>query len=153
MIKIILFSIILLLITNCTLNKVVKHHGVYFLEKKSQKLTINVANSNDIQNLLGPPSTKSGFDKDLWIYIERSTSSSKLLKLGKKDLLINNILIVELDSRGVLLNKIFLDKDQMNDVNFTDEITQMSLTKRSFVYGFLNSFRQKINDPLGKKRN
>ena len=140
-------------IANCTLNKVIKHHGVHFLEKKSKKLVINETNSNDVQKLLGPPSTKSDFDGNLWIYIERTTSSSKLLKLGKKDLITNNILIVELDSKGILSKKIFLNKDQMNNIKFSKELTEMNYTQKSFIYSFFNSMRQKINDPLGKKRN
>jgi outer membrane protein assembly factor BamE (lipoprotein component of BamABCDE complex) len=140
-------------IANCTLNKVIKHHGVHFLEKKSKKLVINKTNSNDVQKLLGPPSTKSDFDGNLWIYIERTTSSSKLLKLGKKDLITNNILIVELDSKGILSKKIFLNKDQMNNIKFSKELTEMNYTQKSFIYSFFNSMRQKINDPLGKKRN
>jgi outer membrane protein assembly factor BamE (lipoprotein component of BamABCDE complex) len=106
-----------------------------------------------VQKLLGPPSTKSDFDGNLWIYIERTTSSSKLLKLGKKDLITNNILIVELDSKGILSKKIFLNKDQMNNIKFSKELTEMNYTQKSFIYSFFNSMRQKINDPLGKKRN
>ena len=140
-------------IANCTLNKFIKHHGGHFLEKKSKKLVINKTNSNDVQKLLGPPSTKSDFDGNLWIYIERTTSSSKLLKLGKKDLITNNILIVELDSKGILSKKIFLNKDQMNNIKFSKELTKMNYTQKSFIYSFFNSMRQKINDPLGKKRN
>ena len=151
--KIILSFFILVFITNCTFNKVIKHHGVHFLEKKSKKIIINKTNSNDIQELLGPPSTKSDFDINLWIYIERSTSSSKLLKLGKRDLITNNVLIVELDSKGILSNKIFLNKDQMKDIKFSKELTKMNYTQRSFIYSFFNSMRQKINDPLGSKRN
>ena len=145
--------IILLFISNCSLNKVVKHHGVNSLDIKKDKLTINVSNSNDIEKLLGPPSTKGIFDNDLWIYIERKTSSSRLLRLGKKDLLVSNVLIIEIDNRGFLSNKIFLKKEQMNDLKFDADMTSMNMTKRSFVYSFLNSMRQKINDPLGNKRN
>jgi outer membrane protein assembly factor BamE (lipoprotein component of BamABCDE complex) len=151
--KYILYFIILLFIANCSFNKVNNHHGVHNLEKKSKKLLINKANSNDIRELLGPPSTKGGFNKDLWIYIERTTSSSKLLKMGKKTLLENNVLIVEFDNTGILSNKVFLDKKQMNNLEFTKQTTKMNYTKRSFIYNFLNSMRQKINDPLGKKRN
>ena len=131
----------------------IKHHGVNALDKKKDKLTVNISNSNDIEKLLGPPSTKGIFDKDLWIYIERKTSSSRLLRLGKKDLLVSNVLIIEIDNRGFLSNKIFLKKEQMNDLKFDADMTSMNMTKRSFVYSFLNSMRQKINDPLGNKRN
>ena len=141
-----------LIISNCTLNKVIKHHGVHFLEKKHAKLAINVSNRNDIIKLLGPPSTSSTFDKDLWIYIERNTSSSKISKLGKKTLLTNNVLLLELNNRGLLVNKIFLNKENMQNIKFSEDFTRMSRSQKSFVYDFLNSVRQKMNDPLGKKR-
>ena len=79
---------------SCSLNKVVQHHGVHNLEKKQSKLKINYTNKNDIIQIIGPPSTKSTFDNDVFIYIERKTSSSKLTKLGKKELLTNNVLIL-----------------------------------------------------------
>jgi len=141
-----------LLIANCTLNKVIKHHGVHFLEKKHTKLAINVSNRNDIIKLLGPPSTSSTFDKDLWIYIERNTSSSRVSKLGKKILLTNNVLLLELNSRGLLVDKIFLNKENMQNLKFSEDFTRMSRSQKSFVYEFLFSVRQKMNDPLGKKR-
>jgi outer membrane protein assembly factor BamE (lipoprotein component of BamABCDE complex) len=147
-----LFIIILLFFSNCSLNKVINHHGVNALEIKKEKLIINKSNSNDVEKLLGPPSTKGAFDENLWIFIERKTSSSKLTKLGKRTLISNNILIVELDTKGILINKIFLNKEQINDMNFSSQITQMNYTKRSFIYNFLSSMRQKINDPLGKKK-
>ena len=46
---------------------------MHFLNKKHEKLIINKSNKNDIIQLLGSPSTKSAFDNDLWIYIERET--------------------------------------------------------------------------------
>jgi len=101
---------------------------------------------------LGPPSTKSNFDEDLWIYIERTVTTSRIIKLGKKKLLINNVLILELDERGLLTDKIFLNKEDMSEVNFSKDITALNADKKSFVYNFLNSVRQKMNDPLNKKK-
>ena len=138
--------------SNCTLNKVVQHHGVHNLEKKQLKLKINTSNKNDITKIIGPPSTKSTFDNDVYIYIERKTSSSRLTKLGKKKLLTNNILILEIDSKGVLVSKKFYDKKSMQKVKFEENITNTDYSKRSFVFNFLSSLRQKIDDPLGKKR-
>ena len=146
-----LFSIIIFFfITNCTLNKVVKHHGVHSLDKKQNKLTIYTTNKNEIISLLGSPSTTSTFDNQMWIYIERNTSSSRLIKLGKKKLLTNNILILELDNKGILVKKNFLTKKDMLKINFSKDSTDMTLLKRSFVYDFLSSVRQKLNDPLNK---
>ena len=140
-------------ISNCSLNKVIKHHGVHYLDIKEKQLIINQTNKNDILKILGPPSTKGMFDNNVYIYIERKTSSSKLRKLGKKKLLTNNVLIVEIDNKGILVSKEFLNKEKINNINFSESTTDKNYSKRSFVYGFLSSMRQKINDPLGKKRN
>ena len=150
--KIFNLIVLFLFISSCTLNKVIKHHGVHFLEKKSEKLVIGKTNKNDIFELLGPPSTKGSFDEELWIYMEIQTSSSKLSKLGKKKLLKNNILLLDIDNKGILSKSIFIDKDKMNEIKFTEDTTQMSYSKNSFIYEFLYSVRQKINDPLGKRK-
>jgi len=137
-------------ITNCTLNKVVKHHGVHFLEKKQQEIFINKTNKNDIIKLLGPPSNISTFNEGLWFYIERASSSSKLTKLGEKELLINNVLVLELNSRGILNEKIFLNKDDMQEIAFTNYKTNTNISQRqTLIYDFLSSLRQKINSPIG----
>ena len=151
--KIYLIILSLLFISNCSLNKVIKHHGVHYLDIKEKQLVINQTNKNDIFKILGPPSTKGMFDNNVYIYIERKTSSSKLRKLGKQKLLINNVLIVEIDNKGILVSKEFLNKEKINKINFSESTTDKNYSKRSFVYGFLSSMRQKINDPLGKKRN
>ena len=148
--KILLLSFIFL--ASCSLNKVVLHHGVHNLKEKQSKLKINYTNKNDIIKLIGPPSTKSTFDNDVYIYIERKTSSSKLIKLGKKKLLTNNVLVLELDKSGILLSKKFYNKDDMNDINFDENETSINYSKKSFIYNFLSSVRKKIDDPLGKKR-
>jgi outer membrane protein assembly factor BamE (lipoprotein component of BamABCDE complex) len=149
--KYLIIFITFFFIANCTINKVIKHHGVHFLEKKHTKLELKTSNKNDILKLLGPPSTKSNFDEDLWIYIEKNTSSTKFLKLGKKKLITNNVLLLELDNKGLLVNKIFLNKENMQELKFSDNFTKMSLSKKSFIYDFLSSVRKKMNDPLGKK--
>ena len=151
----ILLLIIFLLIVNCKINKVVDSHGVHFLGKKQQSLTVNKSNKNDIIVLLGPPSTKSKFDNDLWIYIERKKTRTTLLKFGKKKIFINNVLLLEIDNKGLLAKKEFLDINDMKEIKFIDDVTDISYSKKSFVYDFLSSMRQKINDPLGvraKKR-
>ena len=144
--------IIFILISNCSLKKVVKHHGVHNLEKKQTKLKVNQSNKNDIINLIGPPSTKSKFDNDLYIYIERKTSTSKLRKLGKKVLLENNVLILDIDSRGILIAKQFYNKEDMNKILFDKNLTIADHSKRSFIYNFFYTLRQRIDDPRGMKR-
>ena len=148
--KLLIISFIIL--TNCSLNKVVHHHGVHNLEKKQTKLKVNYTNKNDIVKLIGPPSTKSTFDNDIYIYIERKTSSSKLTKLGKRKLLTNNVLVLEINNNGLLLSKKFYNKDDMNQIDFDESVTDINYSKKSFIYNFLSSLRQMVDDPLGKKR-
>jgi len=142
----------LFILASCSLNKVVMHHGVHNLDKKQAKLRINYTNINEITKLIGPPSTKSTFDNDIFIYIERKTSSSKLTKLGKRKLIINDVLVLEIDERGILYSKTFYNKDDMKNLSFDKSATGTDYEKRSFVVNFLSSVRQKIDDPLGKKR-
>jgi outer membrane protein assembly factor BamE (lipoprotein component of BamABCDE complex) len=142
----------LLFFASCSLDKVIQHHGVHNLDKKQAKLKVNYTNKNDIIKLIGPPSTKSTFDNDIYIYIERKTSSSKITKLGKKKLLRNNVLVLEVDSTGVLMSKKFYNKNDMKKINFDESKTGINYSKKSFIFNVLSSLRQKIDDPLGKKR-
>ena len=148
--KIILLS--LLLLASCSLEKKILHHGVHNLEKKQEKLKINETNSNEILNIIGPPSTISSFNNDLYFYIEKKTSSSKITSLGSKELIINNVLILELDNKGILLSKKFYNKEDMDKLEIDETITKLNISKKSFIETFLSSLLQKIDDPLGKKR-
>ena len=141
-----------LFITNCSLNKVVKKHGIRNLEIKQEKLNVNQSNINDITKLLGPPSTKSNFDNDIWIFIEREITHEKILKLGKEKLITNNVLVLEIDNKGMLIKKDFYDINKMNDIKLSSLKTENKYSKRSFVFDFLSSMRQKINDPLKKRK-
>ena len=122
------------------------------LEKKQEKLTLNITNRNDIIKILGPPSTKSSFDNDVWIYIERKTTTNHLFKLAREKIIVNNVLVLEIDNFGLLVNKEFYNKDKMNDLNFSEDYTKSMISNKSFVYDFLSSMRQKLNDPLGKRK-
>ena len=146
------FIIIFLFISNCSFNKAIKHHGVNLLEKKQEKLFIKKSNRNDIIKLLGPPSTKSTFDNDVWIYIERKTTTKKLFKLAREKILINNVLVLEIDNYGLLVKKEFYNMEKMNKLDFSKKETTIKYTKKSFVYDFMSSMRQKLNDPLGKRK-
>ena len=139
-----------LIITNCSLNLVDDHHGVYFIEKKMKKIQVSTTNKNDLVKIFGEPSTKSTFDNDVWIYIERKITNTHFL--GKRELVINNVLVVEIDQRGLLAKVDFYNIDDMNKLEFDKGKTEISFSKRNFIYDFLSSMRQKINDPLGVRK-
>ena len=148
----ILLIILAIFLTSCKLNKVVNHHGIHNLEAKGNELLINQSNINQIRNLLGPPSSTSFFDENILIYLERKTSNSKLLKLGKKKLIASNVLLLEVDNRGILINKEFLNQDDLNKLTFTNKTTKTIADQESFVSRALSGVITKIDDPLGKKR-
>ena len=111
--KIFFFILLLLFISNCSINKVEKTHGVPFLNEKQMKLILNKSNKNDIIKLLGPPSTKGSFDNDVWIYIERQKTGTKIYTLGKKRIKKNNVLILEINEMGLLAKKDFLNVNEI----------------------------------------
>ena len=151
MLKFFLIFISTILLTNCTFKKVDKHHGVPFLEEKQKLLVVNETNKNEIRKILGSPSTTSRFDNDVWIYIERKLTQSELKNLGRMKLIKNDVLVLEIDDRGVLNNKSFYNKDDMENVKMVEATTKDGFRKKTFIYDFMSSMRQKINDPRGMR--
>ena len=139
------------IVSNCSFKPVVKHHGVPNLDKKQNLLFVNETNKNDIINILGNPSTKSKFDNDVWIYIQRKQTQSKLKNLGKMKIYENNVLVLEIDKYGLLKKKEFYNKDNMNNLKISKNETGKNYTKNNFIYNFFSSLREKVNDPLGQR--
>ena len=129
----------------------VKHHGVPYLEKKQSSLIVNKSNKNDIVKILGTPSTTSKFDNDIWIYIETKQTQSKLKNLGKMKIFKNDVLVLEINNYGILKKKEFYNKEDMEKIKIVEATTQTGFQRNSFIYDFMSSMRQKINDPLGER--
>ena len=147
--KIFFFISVFILISNCSFNLVDDHHGVFYLDKKEKKIKVQKSNTNDILSILGEPSTKSTFDNDVWIYIERKITNSHFF--GRRKLVLNNVMVLEIDEKGILAKKDFYDIEDMKNIDF-DENRSESLKKRNFIYNFLSSLRQRVNDPLGVRK-
>ena len=67
----------------------------------------------------------------------------------------NDILVLDIDNYGVLTKKEFLNIDNMKNIKTASNTTESGFSRNSFIYDFMSSMRQKINDPLGvraKKR-
>ena len=143
-INIYLLVLFLLFTFSCAQNEVIKTHGVAYLKKREKLIIVNETNKNDTISLLGQPSTKGMVDDNLWIYIERTRTRGKMLKLGKNYLKKNNVLILEFDKYGVLKRKEFYDKGKMNEISFAKNTTENELRKENFIYSFLSSVRQKM---------
>ena len=110
-----------------------------------------IRDRNDIRKILGNPSTTSKFDNDVWIYIERKQTQSKLKNLGRMKIFKNDVLVLEIDNYGILKKKEFYNKDDMKNIKIVEATTETGFKKNSFIYDFMSSMRQKINDPLGQR--
>ena len=136
--------ILLSILVGCQLQEPSQNHGILFLENRSEKLSLNRTNQNDIVKILGQPHSRSFNDDDVWIYIERSLSKGKYHKLGRHSLKSNNVLVLFFDKYGVLSKKNFYNKDGLKKISFSDKITANELSKKSFVEKFLSSVREKM---------
>ena len=142
--KTVYLVIILLLIVSCQRKELSRTHGISYLEKREKLIFINKTNKNDTIKIFGQPSTTGMTDENLWIYIERTISKGKLLKLGKNLLKKNNVLVLEFDKYGILKKKEFYNMQDMNKVTFAKDITENEIRKENFIYSFLSSVRQKM---------
>ena len=134
----------LIILSGCQRNEIVRSHGISYLEKREKLILINKSNKNDTIEVLGQPATKGMTDDNLWIYIERSRTRGKLLKLGRNYLVKNNVLVLEFDKYGILSKKDFYKKEDMNKLKFVKATTTNEIRKENFIYSFLSSIRQKM---------
>ena len=143
---IILFSFFL---NNCQLKEPNKPHGINFLENREKILIIGKTNKNDVIKLIGNPHSTSITDKDAWIFFERTHVKGKLIKLGQTVLKANNVLKLEFDKYGILINKKIYSKENMQKVKYSKKVTKNNINQQSFVGKFLSSIKQKM---FNKKR-
>ena len=146
-----LLLLIVFFITGCSSNKVSKNHGFISLENKLENIVINKSNKNDIIEVIGHPSSISKFNSNKWFYIERKQTQSEFKNLGRMKIYKNNVLVLEINSAGILKKKTFYNKDDMQEIKIVEGTTKSGIKKNTFVYDFLSSMRQKINDPLGQR--
>ena len=142
--KTVYLILIFIFINSCQRNEVIKTHGISYLEKREKLIIVNVSNKNDTIQIFGQPSTKGMTNDNLWIYIERTLTRGKLIKLGKNYLKKNNVLLLEFDKYGIIKKKEFYNKDKMKRLSFTKNITENEIRKENFIYSFLSSIRQKM---------
>ena len=149
--KLLILIFLFVFTLNCSINKVSNTHGFRFLENKFEKIQLNKSNKNDIRKIIGPPSSVSKFD-DIWIYIERKKVNQSLVKLGKKKIKSNNVIVLEFNNMSVVSDKKLLNIDNMSDVKILEKTTSKKFKQDNFMYNFLSTLREKINAPTRKKR-
>ena len=143
--KTLFLLLIFIFVISCKLNPVIKTHGISYLEKREKLIFVNKSNKNDTLNIFGQPSSKGMKNDNLWIYIERTLVKGKMLKFGRNYLKKNNVLVLEFDKYGILSKKEFYNKENMNEISFFKGVTENEIRKENFIYSFLSSVRQKMD--------
>jgi outer membrane protein assembly factor BamE (lipoprotein component of BamABCDE complex) len=131
-------------LSNCQKNRVIKTHGIFYLQNRAVLLKVQSSNRNDVIKIFGKPHSKSLHEQNTWIYIERTRTRGKLLKLGRNVLLNNNVLVLKFNKYGILEEKLFYDKKEMNKYKFAKVETKNTVRRGGFVQSFVNSLRQKM---------
>ncbi len=149
--KFLLLLFIFLLTLNCSFNKVSNSHGSRFFDTQYDNIILNKTNKNDIRKLIGPPSSISKFN-DSWFYIERIKTNQSVLKLGKKKISNNNVLLLKFNYMGIVVHKEMLDLNDMNDVKTVEKITKKKFDNNNRLYDILSSLREKVNAPTKRKK-
>ena len=147
--KKLIFIILIFILSNCQLKDPIKGHGINFLKNRSEKISLNKSNKNDVVKVLGNPHTKSIDDENLWFYFDRKIASGKLVKFKDMDLLENNVLILNFDRYGIVIKKEFFSKEDMKKIKYSEMKTENPVSQDSFVTSFLQSVRQKM---YGKRK-
>jgi len=143
--KIIYISIIILFfLIACQRHNIVQTHGIAYLDKRQKLVILDESNKNDIIKIFGQPATKGMTDDNVWIYIERTQTREKILKLGRNYLSKNNVLVLEFNKLGIVVKKDFFNKENMENIKFAKSVTQNELKKENFIYSFLSSIRTKM---------
>lgn len=133
-----------LILIGCQLQEPTKTHGILFLENRSNQLTVQKNNKNDVLKLIGSPHSRSFNDEDEWIYIERVLTKGSFHKLGQNVIKSNNVLVLSFNKYGILNSKNFLNQGDLNQLSFSKSITDNDLSKKSFVESFLSSIKSKM---------
>ena len=140
-----ILTIILFFLIGCQRHNIVDTHGIAYLDKRQDLLNVNESNKNDVVKIFGQPATKGMTDDNVWIYIERTQTREKILKLGRNYLAKNNVLVLEFNRLGILIKKDFYNKENMEDLKFAKTVTTNELKKENFIYSFLSSIRSKMD--------
>ena len=136
--------ILSIILSGCKLQEPLKTHGIIYLENRSNKLTINKSNKNDVIKIFGQPQIIDKTNEDTWIYLERILTKGKYHKLGQHVLKQNNVLILDFNKFGILENKKLLKKEDINEIKFSKKNTKNELSQKNFIRSFLESVRQKM---------
>lgn len=134
------YSIIFLLFINCNLNNVQELHGISNLKNKLNNLKLNSSNQNDVITIIGEPVIKDPFDKNVWSYYEVKIKTNFL---GNKKIVQNDVVLLKFNSYGVLNYLKIYDINNMNKIQFDENITSSNAINKDFLTDILSSSKKR----------
>ena len=142
----IFFAILFFQFNSCGL-KIVENHGqVYEKNINFKELEVGKTKKDDVVELLGSPSTTSNFDDEQsWIYISSEFKKFIFLDGSNTD---QKVLILSFN-QNTLKNKELLSRNDINDIDYEDTITDSRGRKINWIKEFFTNLNP---DPYGKRR-
>ena len=144
--KNLIYILLTLILSSCTLNKIDRVHGVSNLKNKSQLIKIKETNKNDVIKILGPAPILDNIEKR-WTYFEvRETKT----KYGKKNIYVNDYVEIYFDDYGITKKIDFFNLNAMRDIEFSKEVTKSLGVKDTFSKNLLSSTRKRMENARKK---
>ena len=142
----IFFAILFFQFNSCGL-KIVENHGqVYEKNINFKELQVGKTKKDDVVELLGSPSTTSNFDDEQsWIYISSEFKKFIFLDGSNTD---QKVLILSFN-QNTLKNKELLSRNDINDIDYEDTITDSRGKKINWIKEFFTNLNP---DPYGKRK-
>ena len=142
----IFFAILFFQFNSCGL-KIVENHGqVYEKNINFKELEVGKTKKDDVVELLGSPSTTSNFDDEQsWIYISSEFKKFIFLDGSNTD---QKVLILSFN-QNTLKNKELLSRNDINDIDYEDTITDSRGKKINWIKEFFTNLNP---DPYGKRK-
>lgn len=147
--KILIYPLVLFLFTySCNLPQALTNHGIPNLEQKRELFVVNYSNKNDVIKEIGETIIKEYINENIWVYSEIQLKNNFF---GKKELIKNNFLILEFDSRGILIEKKFLNKNDVKKIHLDKDMVETFAMEDSLTKRFLTSMRKRITNLQNKQ--
>ena len=142
--------VLLLFLISCSIKPKIIKSGIQNLEKKQNQLNVKYSNKNDITSILGETLLKEYPNEQTWMYFE---IEKKISLFGKKTIIKNNFLVLEFNTKGILISKNFLDKENLKDFEIDQTVTETLGIRENFSKKFLASLRKRFQNKTNSQAN
>ena len=133
-------------VLSCSFKPIITSSGNLNLDKKIDLILPGTTNKNDVVRLLGETLLKEEPNNNKWAYIETIEKKT----FGKKKIIKNTLLILDFDSRGILITKKILNKNEFKKIAFDNSETKSFGLDNSFSKRIFSSVRKRAQNAISK---